>query len=139
MGSKSLAILEKVHQERSRGDYDKALKRLSDGIARHPHDLQLYREAIDISLEAGESLEAIQYFKRTQHLFPDHYDDLWTHGVDKVRAFNDAIFGKFLLDVAIKKRELQSAADVLVQLKDHTANELLKRTRKVNSTIDVCL
>lgn len=135
MASKSLGILERAHQERSRGEYDKALKRLRDGISKHPGELPLYREAVELCLEAGESMEAIQYFKRARRQFPDHYDELWRHAVDKVNGFNDAIFGKFLIDTAVKKRELQEAADVLDNLKDHTASELLKRTRTKKQTL----
>ena len=53
MNTKTEGILSKVEQDRRRGDHKKALKRLQDGIKKLPGEILLYREAIDVALEAG--------------------------------------------------------------------------------------
>jgi tetratricopeptide (TPR) repeat protein len=112
MASKVSGILSKVLQDRRRGDYEKALKRLTDGIEKISGEVLLHREAIDVALEAGESMRAAIFFKSAQREIPDSFEELWAFGKEKVEAFNDPIFCKYMLDVAIK-----------------TAGELLKRTR----------
>lgn len=135
MGSKISSILEKAAQERRRGDYDKALKRLKDATGKMRDEILLYQEGIDTALEAGESLQAIAFFKTAVRHIPSRYDELWSLGMEKVKSFNDPIFCKFLLDQAIKKRDFEAAEDVLTTLKDHTAAELLKRTRTKRQTL----
>ncbi|MDH3216631.1 MAG: hypothetical protein OEN01_10100 [Candidatus Krumholzibacteria bacterium] len=135
MTSKSSAILGKVLQDRRRRDYDKALKRLSEGIDKVPADVLLYKEAIDIGLEAGESLQAVKFFKTAQRRIPSQSEELWSFSKEKVRSFNDPIFCKFLLDLAIKRRDFAVAEEILDGLNDHTAAELLKRIRTKKQTL----
>jgi len=129
MSSKIAGILSKVQQERRRGDFPKALKRLDDELKKFPDDIVLYREAIDVSLEAGESLRATRYVKAAQNRVPGDGEDIWQYCLAKIESFNDPILCKSMVDIAIKKRELELASEVLEHLKDHTAEELLQRTR----------
>ena len=129
MGAKSAAILEKVSQDRRRGDYNRALQRLSDGISKIPDDMLLYEEAIDVALEAGESMNAVHFCKQAHARLPSYFEDLWEFAAAKVAAYNDPVLCKFLLELAVKKRQFKNGEAVLENLKDHTADELLKRTR----------
>jgi tetratricopeptide (TPR) repeat protein len=129
MNPKISSILEKVHQEQKHGKYPKALKRLNEAISKYPEEAILYVEAMEISLEAGESLQATQYFKQAEKKFPEERDRLWALGEAKIKTYNDSILGKFLLEQAVKKRDLETAWSILEKLQNHTAEELLKRTR----------
>jgi tetratricopeptide (TPR) repeat protein len=135
MSSKVAGILNRVLQDRRHGDYDKALKRLAEGIEKFPGDVSLHREAIDLALEAGESMRAVQLLKSAFRQVPDTYEELRAFGTEKVETFNDPILCKYLLDVAIKKRDFEAAGEVLEGLKDHTAGELLKRTRNKKQSL----
>ena len=135
MSPKSAAILEKVAQDRSRGDVRRALKRLVEAVDKVPKDIELYKEGIGTSLEAGESRRAVDFFKKSQAKLPEEYGEMWDHALEKVREFNDAKFCKFLLEQAVKKRAYEAAAEVLQALKDNTAAELLKRTRTKKETL----
>ncbi|MFQ5512463.1 MAG: tetratricopeptide repeat protein, partial [Candidatus Krumholzibacteriia bacterium] len=129
MSTKTTEILEKVSQDRGKGDYPRALKRLREGIDRYPTEPAFYQEAMEIALESGETLAAIDFFKKAMRKLPERAGRLWDFAADKVRALNDPILCKFLVDLAIKKRDLKSAETALAGLKNHTAVELLKRTQ----------
>ena len=58
MSSKTDSILQKVAQERARGDFSKALKRLADAINKDGSEFCLFTEAIEVALEATDSLQA---------------------------------------------------------------------------------
>ncbi len=129
MNAKVSSMLDKAGQDRSRSNFDKALSRLEDGIKKHPKALSLYTEAVDVAMEAGESLKALQYFKQAQKRLPDDLFELWTFAADKVGKYNDPIVGRYLVEQAIRNGEVETASSLLADLKDHTADELLQRVR----------
>jgi tetratricopeptide (TPR) repeat protein len=129
MNAKVSSTIDKACQERSRSNFDKALSRLEDGIRKHPKALPLYTEAVDVAMEAGESLKALQFFKQAQKRLPDDVFELWTFAADKVGKYNDPIVGRYLVEQAIKNGEVATASSLLADLKDHTADELLQRVR----------
>ena len=137
MSTKTAGILNKVEQDRRRGDHQKALKRLEDGIKKLPGEILLYREAIDIAMEAGESLRSGELFKSAQRKAPHAYEELWNFGKEKVEAYNDPVLCKSMLIIAIKGRDLEGAAELLEALKDHTLDDLLKRVRNKKQSLDV--
>jgi tetratricopeptide (TPR) repeat protein len=135
MSSKATGILAKAQADRVRGDFERALKRLVEAIQTDPEDITLHKEAIDIAVEAGESMRAVQFFKAAQQRLPDDFQELWQFGREKISAFNDPVLCKYLLDVAVRKRDLEAAEDVLDALKDHTASDLLSRTRNKRQSL----
>jgi tetratricopeptide (TPR) repeat protein len=137
MSTNTAGILDKVEQDRRRGDHQKALKRLEEGIRKLPGEILLYREAIDVALEAGESRRSSQLFKSAQRRVPGAFEELWIFGKEKVAAYNDPVLCKSMLGTAIKKRDLEAAEDLLDSLKDHTIDDLLKRTRNKKQSLDV--
>ena len=97
MNAKVSSTLDKVGQDRSRSHFEKALSRLEDGIKKHPKELRLYTEAVDVAMESGESLKALQFFKQAQKRLPDDMFELWTFAADKVGLYNDPIIGRYLV------------------------------------------
>ena len=135
MNPKASASLEKACQDRRRSNFKKALSRLEDGINKFPKELGLYTEAIDVSMETGEALKALQFFRKARQALPNDAFELWSFTVEKVGTYNDPIVGKFLLDYAINNEELSSAQAVLENLKDYTADALLERIRTKKQTL----
>ena len=129
MNAKVASTIDKAFQDRTRSNFDKALSRLEDGIKKHPKALRLYTEAVDVAMEAGESLKALQFLKQAQRRLPEDGFELWTFAADKVGKYNDPIVGRYLVELAIKNGEVSTAGALLADLKDHTANELLQRVR----------
>jgi tetratricopeptide (TPR) repeat protein len=137
MNSKASAILEKACEERRRSNFKKAIDRLEEGVAKFPEEFALYTEAIDVGMEAGESLRAIQIFKKAQHKFPDQRFEVWTFAAEKVGSYNDSIMGRFLIEQAVKTGDLAAAASILENLKDHAVSDLLERIRIKKQTMTV--
>ncbi|MBP2680143.1 MAG: hypothetical protein H6Q78_6 [Candidatus Krumholzibacteriota bacterium] len=137
MNPKASAILEKAHEERRRSNFKKAIDRLEEGVEKFPREFDLYTEAIDVGMEAGESLRAIQIYKKAQHKFPEQTFEVWTFAAEKVGVYNDSIMGRFLVEQAVKAGDLAAAASILQNLKDHAVSDLLERIRIKKQTMTV--
>lgn len=137
MNPKASAILEKAVEERRRSNFKKAIDRLEEGVDKFPGEFALYSEAIDVGMEAGESLRAIQMFKKAQQKFPDQRFEVWTFAAEKVGSYNDSIMGRFLVENAVKTGDLAAAASILENLKDHAVSDLLERIRIKKQTMSV--
>jgi tetratricopeptide (TPR) repeat protein len=135
MNPKASSILEKAHEDRRRSNFKKALSRVEEAIEKFPKELHLYTEAIDVAMEAGESLKAIQNFKRSQRQFPEDIFELWTFTVEKVAAYNDPIVGRFMIEHAIKSGDLTAAHSILQNLTDDAAGDLLERIRTKKQSV----
>jgi len=135
MNPKAAAVIEKACEDRQHSNFKKALSRLEEGIEKFPREFSLHTEAIDVSMESGESLKAIQFFKRAQQTFSSDVFELWTFTAEKAKTYNDSIVGRFLLEQAIRGGDLAAAGSVLEGFTDHAANELLERIRTKKQTV----
>lgn len=129
MDNKARSALDKAIQEKAQGNHGKALKRLNETITKYPKELELYLEAVDVCLDAGESLQATQFLKRAHTQFPSDREQIMTLAGEKSRALNDPVLGKFLLEQLIKSRDLEQASQSLEDLPDRAIRDLLQRTR----------
>lgn len=129
MSSKASSILDKVQKELQRNAVPKALEKLEEGIRKYPEEFELYLSALDVALEAGESIKAQKYFSQAMSRFPSYQERLWTEAVGLISRFNDAILAKAALDFTIKKRDFDSSHGVLGYLTDPSVNTLLKRVQ----------
>jgi tetratricopeptide (TPR) repeat protein len=135
MNSKVSSVLEKSLQDKAKGNYHRALKRLSEALERHADEVELYLEAADVCLEGGESLQATQYLKRAYSKFSSEKERIDGLARDKLRKLGDPVLGKFLLDQAIKRRDLEAGREILEDLQDRTIRELLQRARTKRQTL----
>jgi len=127
--SKASSILDKVQKELQRNSVPKALEKLEEGIRKHPDEFELYLSALDIALEAGESVKAQKYFSKGMSLFPSYQERMWTEAVGLISRFNDVVLAKAAIDFAVKKRDFDSAQGVLGYLNDAAVKALLKRVQ----------
>ncbi len=139
MNPKATVTLEKACEERRRSHFKKAFARLEEGIEKFPREFGLYTEAIDVGMEAGESLKAIQLFKKARQVLPDEAFELWTFTAEKVQTYNDPIVGRFLLEQSIKSGDLAAADSVLASLKDPAVGELLEHIRTKKQTMSLAM
>ena len=139
MNPKIESILEKVGKERSKGNYSKALRRLIDGLDKYPGELQLYRDVIELSLEAGEPIQTMKFFKKAMSRFPGEKEGLWEYAMTQVKRFGDPALGKYLLEQAVKNWNLISGYRVVKYFDERTARDLLTRTRKKKESLSSAL
>ncbi|MDH3196653.1 MAG: tetratricopeptide repeat protein [Candidatus Krumholzibacteria bacterium] len=129
MDSKLRTTLEKALQDKAKGNFDRALKRLREAIAKSPDVLEPYLEAADVCLEGGESLQATQFLKKATKKFESDRAKIRDFAREKLRALGDEVLAKFLVEEAVRKRDLEEAEVTLQDVPDRTVRDLLQRTR----------
>jgi tetratricopeptide (TPR) repeat protein len=139
MNPKVESIMEKVAKERSKGNHSKALRRLTDTLDKYPDELELYRQVVELSLEAGESLLSVKYFKKALSRFVDDRNSLWEYAMNQVKQFNDPVLGKFLLEQSVKNWNLVSAYRIAKYFDERTTRDLLARLRKKKESMSSAL
>jgi thioredoxin-like negative regulator of GroEL len=139
MNQKIASILEKASKEKSRGNYSKALNRTTAAIEEYPQELELYKEAIGLGLEAGEPLQTIKYFKKALIRFASEKNELYEFATVLEKRTCDPVFGKYLLEQSIKNKNLQEGFRIVQTIHKHTLEDLLLRTRKKRDTLSSAL
>ncbi len=129
MNEKAASAQQKALQERKRGHFDKAVKRLEQAIAQFPDELDLVLDAVDACLEGGEVMQATNFLKVAQDKFPKDKDRVAQFVRDKLIAVHDPALARYVVENAVKRRELESALEHLEQIPDHVARDLLARTK----------
>lgn len=129
MNDKAASIIQKAQQERKRAQFDRALKRLEQGIAAHPDVLDLYLEAIDTAIEGGELLAATNHLKTVQDKFSKERERVQQFVREKLRTVHDPSLARCAVEHAVKRRDLEAALELLADVPDHTIRELLNRAR----------
>ena len=129
MNEKASSAQHKALQERKRGHFDKAVKRLEQAIAQFPDELDLYLDAVDACLEGGEVMQATNFLKTAQEKFVKDKDRVGQFVREKLFAVHDPALARYVIENAVKRRELDSALEHLGQVPDHVARDLLARTK----------
>ncbi len=129
MNEKAASALQKAMQERKRGHFDKAVKRLEQAIAQFPDELDLYLDAVDACLEGGEVMQATNFLKTAQEKFTKDKDRVAQFVRDKLLAVHDPALARYVVENAVKRRDLDGALEHLEQIPDHVARDLLARTK----------
>ena len=135
MNNKVSMALEKALQDKAKGNYHKALQRINETLEKHPGEVELFLEGADVCLEGGESLQATHFLKKALAKFAGEKDRIDAFAREKLRTLGDPVLAKFLLDQAIKRRDLEWASEVLDDLQDRSIRELLQRTRTKKQTL----
>lgn len=129
MNEKAASFIQKAQQERKRAQFSRALKRLEQGIAAYPEELDLYLEAIDTAIEGGELLQATSLLKTVQDKFAKERERVQQFVREKLQTVHDPSLARCAVEHAVKRRDLEAALDLLTDVPDHTIRELLTRAR----------
>jgi hypothetical protein len=139
MNPKITSILEKAFKEKSRGGHSKALRRITAAIEEYPLEIDLYKEAIGLGLDAGEPLQTVKYFKKALGRFTADRDALYEFATALEEKTCDPVFGKYLLEQYIKNKNLPAAYTAVQALNEHVLADLLQRTRKKREALSSAL
>ena len=135
MDTKLRSTIDKILQDKSRGNHSRALKRVDDAIRKSPDAYELYRAGVEVSIECGESTQTIRFLKLAFTRFTAERAELMVFARERANALNDAAVGKFLLDYSIKTGDLRSACENIAEFPDRTIRDLLQRTRMKRNTL----
>jgi tetratricopeptide (TPR) repeat protein len=129
MNEKITSALQKAQQERKRGQFAKAVKRLEQAIEMFPDELDLYLEAIDNCLDGGEVLQATNFLKTVQEKFTRDRDRVSQFVREKLQAVHDPSLARSVVEHAVKRRDLEAAIAFLEDVPDHTVRDLFSRAK----------
>lgn len=129
MNEKAASAQQKALEERKRGQHARAMKRLEQAILAFPDELELHLDAVDACLEGGEVARATQFLKTAQDRFSKDKERIAAFVREKLVAVHDPALARFVVENAIKLRDLVTALDHLDRIPDHTVRDLLARTR----------
>ncbi len=129
MNEKAASAQQKASEERKRGQHARAIKRLEQAILAFPDEIDLHLDAVDACLEGGEVAQATRFLKTVQDRFPRDRDRVAAFVRDKLAGVHDPAFARFVVENAIKLRDLVTALDHLTHIPDHAVRDLLTRTR----------
>ncbi len=135
MDPKATGALQKARQERAKGQYQKALKRIDDAIAKFGEAEPLSLEAIATALEGGEVIKAIQYGKRAMKVHRNSERAVLEIFTDTVRDGGDPAIVKYLLETYLQWSRFDDARELLESQPERLMRELLQRTRTKNKTL----
>jgi hypothetical protein len=136
MDNKITSSLEKALQDKRKGNYERALGRITEILPKFPAEAELYIEAADVCIEGGEPLQGAQYLKDAYVRCGKEKGRIDAYALEKLRSTGDSILIKCLLDSAVKRRDLDNAAEILEDLPDRSIRELLHRTRTKQQTLN---
>jgi tetratricopeptide (TPR) repeat protein len=129
MNEKAASALQKAQQERKRGQFPKAIKRLEQAVEMFPDELDLYVEAIDVCIDGGELLQATNLLKTAQEKFTKERDRISTFVRDRLQTVHDPSLARCVVEHAVKRRDLEAAFSHLGDVPEHVVRELLNRSR----------
>lgn len=135
IGTSTTSVLEKALKDRTRGNFERAFRRLEDGLKKDPKEVAIYKALIDTALESGDSRLACQFFRDASKRVPDRFEELLRFATHRVGTYDDSFLATFLFELTVNARKLEDAESVLAALKDHTAAEALKRFREKSQNI----
>jgi tetratricopeptide (TPR) repeat protein len=129
MNEKANSALQKAQQERKRGQFSKATKRLEQAIASFPEELDLYLEAVDTCIDGGEVMQAVNFIKTMQDKFTRERDRITQFVREKLQAVHDPSLARCVIEHAVKRRDLEAAIALLDDVPDHTVRDLFGRAK----------
>jgi tetratricopeptide (TPR) repeat protein len=135
MDSKLRTSITKIQQDQARGKLERALKRVDDAVKQFPDCVDLYRAGIEIGLDAGETTSAIRYLKAAFQRFPEERADLALLVRKRESSAGEGPARKFLLEHAVRARDLAEARAHVEDLPPRVLRDLLQRTRMKRSSL----
>ncbi len=129
MNEKAASALQKAQQERKRGQFPKAIKRLEQAVEMFPDELDLYVEAVDVCIDGGELLQATNLLKTAQEKFTKERDRITVFVREKLQTVHDPSLARCVVEHAVKRRDLEAAFGLLADVPDHVVRELLNRSQ----------
>ena len=135
MNEKITSSIQRAQQERKRGQFDRAIKRLEQTIASFPDELELYLEAVDACIEGGELMQATNFLKSAQDKFAREKDRVTQFVREKLQTVHDPSLARGVVEHAVKRRDLEIALALLDEVPDHTVRDLLNRAKNKNQSL----
>ena len=127
--------LKKVDQERSRGNFERALERLKEAMAEHPGVMSLVREAVTLSFDLDRAREGVTTLRMAMKRGgADDRAELVAFAREEFQRQARIELGELLFELALGDGSFDVARDVVAKLSEADQQRLLaKLSAKVDA------
>ena len=120
--------LKKIAQDRERNDLKRARDRAIDAYDRWPHNFDLAMEAIRGCVDLSDNHKAVALLKKTITKHPKHRRTIEEYITDVFRNSFNPFLGSFLIEIMMKRRDIEGIKHLLRQSPESLIEDLIKRS-----------
>ena len=129
-------VLKKIAQDRARNDLKRAHERALDAFERWPDNFDLAMEAIQACIDLGDNHKAVALLKKTIVRHAKKRSQIEEYALDVFRSSLNSFLGSFLVELRLKRRDIEGIRLILRQSPESFIEDLIKRseTRRQGET-----
>ena len=121
-------VLKKIAQDRARNDLKRARDRAIDAFDRWPGNFELAMEAIQACIDLGDNHKAVALLKKAIVRHAKKRSQIEEYALDAFRSSQNPFLGSFLVELRLKKRDVEGIQLILKQSSESFVNDLIKRS-----------
>ena len=120
--------LKRIAQDRERNDIKRARDRALDAYDRWPHNFDLAMEAIRACIDLSDNHKAVTLLKKAVVKHSKHRRIIEEYVTDTFRNSFNPYIGSFLIEIMMKRRDIESVKHLLRQCPESLIEDLIKRS-----------
>ena len=121
-------VLKKIAQDRARNDLKRARERALDAYERWPDNYDLGMEAIQACIDLGDTHRAVTLLKKAIVRHAKKRSQIEEYALDAFRSSLNPFLGSFLVELRLKKRDIEGIRLILRQCSESFIDDLIKRS-----------
>jgi len=121
-------VLKKIAQDRARNDLKRARERALDAFERWPDNFDLAMEAIQACIDLGDYHKAVALLKKAIVRHAGKRSQLEEYALDVFRSSLNPFLGSFLVELRLKRRDIEGIRLILRQAPESFIDDLIKRS-----------
>jgi tetratricopeptide (TPR) repeat protein len=129
-------VLKKIAQDRARNDLKRARERALDAFGRWPDNFDLAMEAIQVCIDLADNHQAVALLKKAIVRHAKKRSQIEEYALDAFRSSLNPFLGSFLVELRLKRRDIEGIRLILRQSSESFIEDLIKRseTRRLGET-----
>jgi tetratricopeptide (TPR) repeat protein len=129
-------VLKKIAQDRTRNDLKRARDRALDAFERWPDNFDLAMEAIQVCIDLGDNHKAATLLKKAIVRHAKKRSQIEEYVLDTFHSSRNPFLGSFLVELRLKRRDVEGIRQILKQSSESFIEDLIKRseTRRQGET-----
>ena len=121
-------VLKKIAQDRARNDLKRVRERALDAFERWPNNFDLAMEAIQVCIDLGDNHKAVALLKKAIVRHSKKRSQLEEYALDAFRSSLNPFLGSFLVELRLKRRDIEGIRMILQQSSESFIDDLIKRS-----------
>ncbi|HER43159.1 MAG TPA: hypothetical protein ENO08_01720, partial [Candidatus Eisenbacteria bacterium] len=120
--------MKRIAQDRARNDLKRACERALDAFDRWPDNFDLAMEAIQACIDLGDTPKAAQLLKKAIARHPRKRSQIEEYALDLFQSSLNPFLGSFLVELRLKRRDIEGIRLILKQAPESFIDDLIKRS-----------